>query len=648
MYGELYTFQYKDFPLKRLTTVKILREGFTGESTEILAAGEPIIIESKTDDNYLFSQLYGSTCEIKLISQTSMQFVDLFSANAFKHKVEVWKEPEPDETQLLFWTGFILPDQYSEPLDFITNYEVSITARDVIGGLKDINFLQPSGNRYIGKQQVIRIIAECLKKTQLNIPINFAVDLEETNAPDGATSDPLEMIFLDYSVFYQKDTDEKTQNTEYVLKQILQSFGCRLVQSWGEWYIEQIMLYTGAHQVHHYTYEGIYINSSSVNPVKTYTGKFDYTNNRLFFAEKQGLLEINPAFKGFVINQDYGKLPSIFKNYDFKQGYYPNPYPSEKFYPFDYDRIIYDINTFVPNSDIENINSLRKSNFTDGLIFMDTNNVSIKTTQIEVSILTTKRLKVEIPVQYFSIAPDIWLEIKIGNTWFVLMGTSGEECTTSATVYYNHLYYPNHDGPESISFILTGSFNGFLTIRLGGRAYAATKILTEFLDQYGAEYPEGAEFDVTIDENNNEKPDEIDSILGDLPELTDNEDIYIGGYWYFNGTDFIPTKSWTVPGSLRNLVLLAWLAENINDQYITPKHKISGRMIGNFGFNSSLLIPFMTNKIYLPNRLSLSDKYCKWTVEMIELLNIDNESGRVLATNDDKVITNELDYLIKV
>lgn len=648
MYGELYTFQYKDFPLKRLTTVKILRDGFTGESTEILASGEPIVIESKTDDNYLFSQLYGSTCEIKLISQTSMQFVDLFSANAFKHKVEVWKEPEPDETQLLFWTGFILPDQYSEPLDFITNYEVSITARDVVGGLKDINFIQPSGNRYVGKQQVIRIIAECLKKTQLNIPINFAVDLEETNAPDGATSDPLEMIFLDYSVFYQKDTDEKTQNTEYVLKQILQSFGCRLVQSWGEWYIEQIMLYTGAHQVHHYTYEGIYINSSSVNPVKTYTGKFDYTNNRLFFAEKQGLLEINPAFKGFVINQDYGKLPSIFKNYDFKQGYYPNPYPSEKFYPFDYDRIIYDINTFVPNYDIENINSLRKSNFTDGLIFMDTNNVSIKTTQIEVSILTTKRLKVEIPVQYFSIAPDIWLEIKIGNTWFVLTGISGEECTTSATVYYNHLYYQNHDGPESISFILTGNLNGFLTIRLGGRAYAATKILTEFLDQYGAEYPEGAEFDVTIDENNNEKPDEIDSILGDLPELTDNEDIYIGGYWYFNGTDFIPTKSWTVPGSLRNLVLLAWLAENINDQYITPKHKISGRMIGNFGFNSSLLIPFMTNKIYLPNRLSLSDKYCKWTVEMIELLNIDNESGRVLATNDDKVITNELDYLIKV
>jgi len=648
MYGELYTFQYKDFPLKRLTTVKILRDGFTGESTEILASGEPIVIESKTDDNYLFSQLYGSTCEIKLISQTSMQFVDLFSANAFKHKVEVWKEPEPDETQLLFWTGFILPDQYSEPLDFITNYEVSITARDVVGGLKDINFIQPSGNRYVGKQQVIRIIAECLKKTQLNISINFAVDLEETNAPDGATSDPLEMIFLDYSVFYQKDTDEKTQNTEYVLKQILQSFGCRLVQSWGEWYIEQIMLYTGAHQVHHYTYEGIYINSSSVNPVKTYTGKFDYTNNRLFFAEKQGLLEINPAFKGFVINQDYGKLPSIFKNYDFKQGYYPNPYPSEKFYPFDYDRIIYDINTFVPNYDIENINSLRKSNFTDGLIFMDTNNVSIKTTQIEVSILTTKRLKVEIPVQYFSIAPDIWLEIKIGNTWFVLTGISGEECTTSATVYYNHLYYQNHDGPESISFILTGNLNGFLTIRLGGRAYAATKILTEFLDQYGAEYPEGAEFDVTIDENNNEKPDEIDSILGDLPELTDNEDIYIGGYWYFNGTDFIPTKSWTVPGSLRNLVLLAWLAENINDQYITPKHKISGRMIGNFGFNSSLLIPFMTNKIYLPNRLSLSDKYCKWTVEMIELLNIDNESGRVLATNDDKVITNELDYLIKV
>jgi hypothetical protein len=643
-YGELYHFEYRDF-LGRLTEVKIFRDGFTGSSTEILEAGEPIIIESKTDDNYLFSQLYGSTCQLNLVSETNMQYADLFSANAFKHKIEIWKEPEPDETQLLFWTGFILPDQYAEPLDFVKNYVVSLTARDAIGALKEIDFVQPSKNRYVGKAQVIRIIAECLKKTQLNIPINFSVNIEEIYAPEGLTGDPLENIYIDYAAFYQKDTDEKIQNTEYVLKQVLQSFGCRLVQSWGEWWIERIPLYYSSHTVFKYTFEGVYVSQSVVNPTKVYTGKYNYTNNRLFFVYKQGRLEINPAFKGFQIDQDFGKLPSILKNYNFKIGRFDYAYNP----PFSYLEPYYYPENWTPASNYPAYAPAEWDDILKGIKFINGNYIVLSSQGIQLTLTANKKLNIQFDIYYKTLG-NLRLEIVFNNKWCHLQGTEGEEVTFENSRYENvYQFGSSVTSPFKINFTINTNASGYFYIKLGGNDVTIKEVIAKFIDQQNVEYPENALYDVIIDTNNNEKPDKIESILGDLPGLTDAEDIYIGGYWFWNGFEFIPTSSWEVITTDRKLSLMAILAEAINDQYITPKHRISGTLIGNFDFNKSLLIGFMTNKIYLPNRLSLSDKYCKWQAEMIELLPVEIEGSRVLATqNIDEVIATYDNKLIKV
>ena len=653
---ELYYFDYRDY-LHRKTTVKILQDGYTNATTEILAAGEPVIIETKSDNDYLFNQIYGSECVVNIISTINFQFVSLFTANAFKNKVEIWMEPEPDEPQELFWSGFILPDQYSEPLDFDKNYGVTLVARDGLGGLKNIDFLTDSKTPYVGKRQVIKIIAEILKKTKLDLNINWGINLIENDAPITVTGDTFENIYLDYAVFYQ----DKTLDCEYVLTQILQSFGARIIQASGEWWIERVPMYLANQNIHKYDKNGAYLSSSVVANQINYTGKYDTTNNQLFFAEKKGNLEINPAYKEFEINQKFGKLKSILVNNSFEQFTLSLP-------GWSISSLNQNWNIIERVSIGENWSELDKYCFysysTTGQ-----NGLILKSQSIKVKLSPTKGLRISFEGRTKQRLGKIL--VQIGNKYLAIKGggeylTDGNsnpidaDCELSNTI--TKIWWGtgrnNNLLTYNMYFIPTSEIDDFLTIRFympdGGSSlfaeYWLDNIKVDFIDQSeSSSYPEDATYNIIVDEENNYIPELIISILGDLPELSDNEDIYIGGYWYFDGLNYVPTSSWSYYASSRTLALMPLLGEAINDQYRNPKHKISGLLVGNFKLNKAVFIPMLQNRLYLPIRTTMNMKYCKTEIEAIELVpETENEGGIVWGTHEDNYVVESTDTLIKI
>ena len=637
-YGDKYKFEYKDQPLGRRTTVIISEDGYAGEVEWIKGGGDPVQIESKSDNNYILNQIYGSECTLTIISETSMKFVDLFNSNAFKYQVTIWKEPEPDESQIVWWIGYLLPDEYSEPLDFYINYEVSLRARDVLGGLKTTDFLNDNGQKYVGKAKVTTIIANCLRKTRLNLFINFSVNLEEVNFP-GAI-DPLDNIYLDYEAFYT----DKIPNCEDVLKQILQSFGARIIMNKGSWWIQRVAVFRSQHTVYVYGSDGTYYYNFLYNPKLDYTGKYDQTNNRLFFAEKKGNLEINAAYKEFEIVQDYGKRKSIIKNYNFQNNVIGIHTVTEQSNDIFYNWNI--IQTPPGNSEV----SIRLwwEQYAQSLNYSFPNNRLSWYANDPVYIsLTNKQLKIKINFGKITNGYFIY-KIKIGNTYFEVVGEDGEIATAHNTEYVNEKNWYNINlGSDSIEFTIVEQIEGYFIFSFGGSDAWLKSIETDFILE-DAVSPEDVNYKVSVDQKNNEIPEMIKSILGDLPNFLDNEDVYSGGYWGFNGAEFVPTYSWVILSTDRRLSLMEILADTILDQYLRPKQKISGELIGNFDFNHTIIIPFMGNKMYFPIRISLSDKYCKFDVEMIELLETDGEGGKVLATHVPDPIATDLGYLIKV
>jgi len=131
------------------------------------------------------------------------------------------------ETQEVIWTGYLLPESYSEPYSWPLFY-VDFSAVDGLGLLKGkklpLDF-------YSEEKPVIEVIAACLELTKIDYDIYFAPAIQnhlKKNWHD---------LFIDTQKFY--DEDELPSAHDF-LEQLVFSMQCQLYQSQGRWYIEGI------------------------------------------------------------------------------------------------------------------------------------------------------------------------------------------------------------------------------------------------------------------------------------------------------------------------------------------------------------------------------------------------------------------------
>ena len=144
----------------------------------------------------------------------------LFTGNETRYAVVM-----RDQEERILWRGFLVPEEYVEPYEKGTFF-VHFTATDGIGRLKGHNL--PS-SFYRARQSVSKTIADCLKKTGLELEIWM----------DGAINNTLaagvwERIYLDAQGL---SNDGKPVNCYEILDSVLLEIGATLFQQNDRWYI---------------------------------------------------------------------------------------------------------------------------------------------------------------------------------------------------------------------------------------------------------------------------------------------------------------------------------------------------------------------------------------------------------------------------
>lgn len=198
--------------------------------------------DAKDAQNIIGSNL-NFTLEVNVGNSEDAKFRHLFTGNETRYKVRFYKTEE-NET---IWTGFLLPDSYSEPYTNATFY-VGFEAVDGLGRLKGKKL---SDDFYTAEKSVVSFIAKCLELTGLQLQINLASAIENT------LEKRYDLIYLDGNNFVDKN---KTFDAYKVLEEILSSMLCSVYQVDNAWYVEGFnQRHLLSVSYHNYDYQGNYI-----------------------------------------------------------------------------------------------------------------------------------------------------------------------------------------------------------------------------------------------------------------------------------------------------------------------------------------------------------------------------------------------------
>lgn len=270
--------------------------------------GAPVLTWNGADDN--FQTIMTSELNFNMLSENAEdgRYLDLFTGDESRYMVQVHKVLSSDQypgiqSMQLLWQGFLLPDQYSEPYDNV-NFFVNFTATDCLGILKDHLFnMLP----YDYNETVVRIIAMCLKKTNLyqDIYISEAFKLESVEWRN---------VFLNSANFRgEGELGEYLQDlTDYdscydVLDKILKALGSTLFNYGGNWCIigwNKKHLVLDSFKV--YDFHGNY--KSTQQQVKEFHGN-------IYFDEKPWVYS-NAPLKGVELKADLKNQENVYEDYN--------------------------------------------------------------------------------------------------------------------------------------------------------------------------------------------------------------------------------------------------------------------------------------------------------------------------------------------
>ena len=147
--------------------VIIQEKDYTGDPTEILLAGTPVIHEWQEDDP--LKPIKGSTLKISIINNGLVSLDDFYSEDDSKYYVELYEQ----NSMTYHFKGFLVQDDCSEiQVDFA--HEINLTATDNLGLLKEITLGQAAQN--LATPSAV-ITASCTSPGGHTLYVNYAPTL---------------------------------------------------------------------------------------------------------------------------------------------------------------------------------------------------------------------------------------------------------------------------------------------------------------------------------------------------------------------------------------------------------------------------------------------------------------------------------------
>ena len=285
MYGTRYILQFDSEKFGHEYKILIKEDGYSGSSENKSLGAAPLLRRDDSD-----SGISGTSLEMVIQADEDGELTSLYTVDNKKFLVELYKNNS------LIWTGYVLPEKYSEPYVPVP-YDVSVTASDGLGILKDIPFTLS------GEKTLFEVTRFCCNQTGMTLDFIVFSSLVESSMNTGNSM--LVQTSLDVSTFQDKTCYE-------VLESILTSLDAFITEANGKWVIAR---YTDLDK------EGfLYSNTGgSSGKVSLEPRVLGNVHSELYPIGNLEL-EIEPANKSVKFTSDYDLRPSFLQNYDFSGG----------------------------------------------------------------------------------------------------------------------------------------------------------------------------------------------------------------------------------------------------------------------------------------------------------------------------------------
>ena len=205
----------------------------------------------------------------------------------------------------LYHVGYAVPQFHQEPYLF-PPYPLRVTFSDQLGEMKNHGFYDLYGNKIKGELKIIKVIAEILKKTSLELPIRCGVNVFDSGMTTAATDDPFDQAYIDTRIFRgAKDVPIKC---DVVINEIMKTFRAQFFQSQGVWWIIRSSDAVGTFAYREFDVNGDYVSNSTFNPiVELGTPTEIRAGEGMFFINRSQLLEYVKNYGRFSIVNDLKK-----------------------------------------------------------------------------------------------------------------------------------------------------------------------------------------------------------------------------------------------------------------------------------------------------------------------------------------------------
>lgn len=305
-YGTKYLHEFDDID-GNVCRIEIKQRGYTGEVTEICGSDNNFTIQLRaegSDDK--FEPVLAHNAVVSLISNVNFQYQELFTNDPERYRVHYL------ENGSLKSITKLLPNQFSEQY-LSAPYYSTFDAHDGLPQLSELIFTQDDGQTFFGTNKVIKVISDILKKTKILLPIRVGVNLYADDMIEGVTDDPLDQAYCDYQAFY---LFEKEPTFLSVLKNILTSFGAKIIQWDGRWNIIRCEEHVADFDYREFDSDGLYVSNGNVDHVTDlgYAGD----NPDLIFIEGSQFMEMRPAYGTLKVVHPLGYKDNILVNGDFR------------------------------------------------------------------------------------------------------------------------------------------------------------------------------------------------------------------------------------------------------------------------------------------------------------------------------------------
>jgi hypothetical protein len=284
-YGVKYTGTLIDH-FGRTVKVDISENNYSGAEIPVILAGLTKNING--DDQDLFVSKLGSQISVGILTQSDFQYIDLFTGDSRKYKLQVYIDA------VLDWVGWVIPENFTEPYNG-TPYATTITARDGLGELSSHPF------ELTGVKTDREVLIEVIRK--IGTPtIYFGINIFEENQV--TTDSPMIQTFTDCKRYEGLNCDE-------VLQDQLNRWGARIYQSEGLWWFVNIVEFEST------IFMTKYNLLSPKEEITKNTELFIGLPNNDKFANSDQTLNVLPAWKEQTIIRDFIFKGSALLNYEF-------------------------------------------------------------------------------------------------------------------------------------------------------------------------------------------------------------------------------------------------------------------------------------------------------------------------------------------